>query len=102
MSPEQRADAVLTAMKNQLGHACACVGPAAGEELCPCGLKRRLLIATAIKEAEDAAYERAILFCDGEAKAKDLPGDDPRFYAGRREAGRRLVRLVRSLKSQEP
>jgi hypothetical protein len=62
----------------------------------------KALIATAIREAEDAKLERAILFCDGEAKAKDLPGDDPRFYAGRREAGRRLGRLVRSLKSQEP
>lgn len=85
MSPEQRAKALFVAVMEA-------------------GIRdeAEALIATAIRKAEDAKLDQAILFCDGEAKAKDLPGDDPRFYAGRREAGRRLVRLVRSLKSQEP
>jgi len=58
----------------------------------------RAILAQAIREAEDAAYERAALFCDGEAKAS-LAGGDAKLYAGRREAGRRLGRIVRSLKS---
>ena len=91
MSPEERA-------KDAVEHICY----ADMELLHRIGPYGIALIATAIRQAEDAKLERAILFCEGEAKAKDLPGDDPRFYAGRREAGRRLVRLVRSLKSQEP
>jgi hypothetical protein len=89
MSPEQRAKKAVDYFSSELGWV-----HWDNDQLIP-------LIATAIREAEDAKLEQAILFCGGEAKAKDLPGDDPRFYAGRREAGRRLVRLVRSLKSQE-
>lgn len=60
MSPEERAAAVLSEMKNQLGHACACSGPKGGQEHCPCAVQRRDIIAKAIRDAESAVCDRLI------------------------------------------
>ena len=59
LSPEARAKAVLDAMQAQVG-ICACIGPQAGADACPCALKRRALIAAAIRQAEETAVQRVL------------------------------------------
>jgi hypothetical protein len=59
----------------------------------------RARIASAIRDAEDAAYELAALFCDEEAKLKESAVFADRAF-GRREAGRRMGRMIRALKSK--
>jgi hypothetical protein len=74
-TPEERADALLDAMADQLGHACACVGPALGDDLCHCGMKRRALIASAIRQAENDAYERAAAYVADNSDGYDCWAD---------------------------
>lgn len=57
------------------------------------------LIAAAIREAENETLENAALWCDGEAKTPSSAGAKA---AGRREAGRRLGRVLRHIKHKEP
>jgi hypothetical protein len=56
------------------------------------------LIASAIREAENETLENAALWCDGEAKTPSSAGAKA---AGRREAGRRLGRVLRHIKHKE-
>lgn len=55
-------------------------------------------IASAIREAENETLENAALWCDGEAKTPSSAGAKA---AGRREAGRRLGRVLRHIKHKE-
>lgn len=66
------------------------------------GEKRTIeaLIAAAIREACNEKLEEAALYCDGEANTPSSAGEKA---AGRRDAGRRLSRIIRNwLKDPTP
>lgn len=90
ITPEERAAKVIS---DYLAADLDVVNGAEGE-------KRTIesLIAAAIREAENAALERAALWCDGEAKTPSSAGSKA---AGRREAGRRLGRVIRHIKHKD-
>jgi len=56
------------------------------------------IIAQAIRQAQNDKLEEAARFADGEAKFRSAW--DPKA-PGRREAGRRIGRCIRSLKSEQ-
>jgi hypothetical protein len=79
LSPEERAKAVLDAMQAQIG-ICACIGPQAGADACPCALKRRAIIATAIRQACNEKLEQAKTIAQNEAdfaSRNQRPGSGP-------------------------
>lgn len=108
MTPEERAKAAFEKIKQELGHACACVGPQAGADMCPCASKRHEIIATAIREACNEKLEEAAQRAmeTSQAHAEGWRENPSKYGCGGAVAasntGFFIIQAIRSLKDTTP